>query len=147
MSTDKSYPITLQQLLFLRCNVTAVPGHEPTADKAYQGAPENSISVNAVPEVPRVYQVQMRTVANKEMDPAAPYFIDVECMAMFSVEEGMPEAEALKGVTINGHSVCYGAIRETVAWLTGRQPYGPLLLGLSVLKPSVVGQPEQTKSS
>jgi hypothetical protein len=31
--------------------------------------------------------------------------------------------------------VVYGAIREAVLWLTGRQPYGPLSLGLSVLKP------------
>ena len=46
----------------------------------------------------------------------------------------LTEEEALRGVTITAHSVLYGAIRETVAWLTGRQVYGSLLLGLSVLR-------------
>ncbi|MFZ3160606.1 MAG: hypothetical protein WBI05_11840 [Rhodoferax sp.] len=34
------------------------------------------------------------------------------------------------------HNVLYGAIREAVSWLTARQPYGAVMLGLSVLQPA-----------
>jgi hypothetical protein len=73
----------------------------------------------------------------------------MECVAFFNVDDTLNEEEAKRGVTITGNSVLYGAIRESVAWLTGRQPYGGLLLGLTVLKPAkvAVSQVESDKSS
>jgi hypothetical protein len=59
----------------------------------------------------------------------------MECVGMFIVDETLPPEEAVRGVTITAHSVLYGAIREAVSWITGRQPYGQLMLGLSVLRP------------
>lgn len=127
------YPIQLDELVFLRCSVIAVPGHEPGAKIA---SPDNHINVTQEPDDPRRYRVQMRTLMNQDMDKAIPYAIDMECLAFFTVVDPALSAEdSLRGVTINGNSVCYGAIRETVAWLTGRQAYGRLLLGLSVLRP------------
>ncbi len=77
----------------------------------------------------------MRSVINQEASPDSPYSIDMECVAQLDTDGSLSAEEELQGVTINAHSVCYGAIRETVAWLTARQPFGPLLLGLSVLRP------------
>ncbi len=72
---------------------------------------------------------------NEEADPKFPYTIDMECIAVFTADDTLSEEEALRGVYITANSVLYGAIRESVAWITGRQPYGPLVLGLSVIQP------------
>ena len=60
----------------------------------------------------------------------------MECLGIFLADPKLTKEEAMRGVTITAHGVLYGAIREAVAWITGRQPFGPLILGLSVLKTS-----------
>jgi len=141
MSTETPYPIQLEQVLFTKCSVIAVPDHVPVEGQEV-AMPVNQISVIPNPDTDqkRSFIVQMNTVINPEMDKLSPYSIVVECFAQMRASEELSDEEALKGVTINGHSVCYGAIRETVAWLTSRQPYGPLMLGMSVLRAATAKQ-------
>ncbi len=83
---------------------------------------------------PGRYSASMRTTINPSMEPSSPYFVDMECVAVLTVDDTLTPEDAVRGATITAHSVLYGAIREAVAWLTSRQPYGTLVLGLSVLK-------------
>ncbi|MEN9419419.1 MAG: hypothetical protein RI988_3039 [Pseudomonadota bacterium] len=82
----------------------------------------------------------MRTVINPSMEKTAPYSVEMVCTAILHADDTLTEEDASRGILITAHSVLYGAIRETVAWLTGRQPYGPLVLGLSVLRPPAEAQ-------
>ena len=133
MSTDKPHPIALQTVLFVRSIVVAVQSHVPDPTKV-SASPENNITVNPIEGRPGHYNASMRTVINPGMDPGSPYFIDMECVAIVVTDGSLSEDDALRGVTITAHNVLYGAIRESVVWLTSRQPFGPLMLGLSVLK-------------
>lgn len=143
MNLEK-YPISLREVVFTKSSVIAIPNHQPAADGVLI-SPENSISVNEDPENPHHFIATMRTIVNKEMLATTPYFIDMECIASFTTDGSLSPEDELRGVTINGHSVCYGAIREAVSWLTSRQPYGPIALGLSVLRGNQV-QNESPKS-
>lgn len=136
MKQDTPHPITLEQVFFVRSVVVAIQGHQPELSglTVHEG-PSNHINVTPTEETPGRYTVSMRTVINPEMKKELPYFIDMECIAILMADETLTQEEALRGITITGHSVAYGAIREAVLWLTGRQPYGPVSLGLSVLKP------------
>lgn len=135
MSQEPSHPITLQQVMFVRSIVIAVPEHEPDQQGLrLREGPTNNINVSPIEGKPGQFTVSMRTVLNPEMKKEEPYFIDMECMAVLTADDTLTPEEALRGVTITGHSVVYGAIRESILWLTGRQPYGPLSLGLSVLR-------------
>lgn len=127
------YPIALKEVLFTKVVVQAIPGHEPPEDGIVL-SPENSITVNQEPDKPHHFLASMTTIINKEKLTSSPYFIEIECIASLETNGTLSAEEELRGVYINAHSVCYGAIRETVAWLTARQPYGPLALGLSVLR-------------
>lgn len=135
MNAPAPYPIHLRQVLFTRACVIAIPGHVPPAKVQRIVSPDNTISVTRDPENPRQFIATMRSVINPEASPASPYSIDMECVAQLDTDGSLSAEEELQGVTINAHSVCYGAIREAVAWLTARQPFGPLSLGLSVLRP------------
>lgn len=59
------------------------------------------------------------------------YFIDMECMAILTADDTLTPDEALRGVTITGHSVVYGAIRKpsvadgpTTVWPAVAGPVG-----------------------
>lgn len=144
--SSKEYPIALIEVLFTKSCVIAIPGHQ-TAPVAQIPPPENSINVTPVPDQPHHFVASMRTVINSEKSADYPYFIEMECLASFSTDGSLsPEAE-LRGVTINGHSVCYGAIREAVSWLTARQPYGQVSLGLSVLRSNGEPKPDTEASA
>jgi preprotein translocase subunit SecB len=126
------HPISLDKVFFTRSVVIAVPGHVPNGTLAE--APENKIDLEKVDGERRLYQATMRTLQNSKADTSMPYVIDVECVGLFLVDESLTDEEANRGVMITAHSVLYGAIREAVAWITGRQPYGQLMLGLSILR-------------
>lgn len=134
MNDAVPYPIHLRQVLFTRVSVVAIPGYEPSVEGGANVAPENTINVVRDPSNPNHFFATMRSTINKEGASTGPYSIDMECVAELDVDETLSPEEAHRGVTINAHSVCYGAIREAVSWLTARQPYGAVSLGLSVLR-------------
>lgn len=140
------FPLQLERVVFTRFVVAAIPEHEPPeSGRSLVNLPHNKVDVSKDPEQPRTYVVTMRTLVNPTKSKVDPYFIDVECLAVFIADEKLSDEEARRGVLITGHNVAFGAIREAVAWMTGRQPYGPLILGLSVLspKPGATAEPAQ----
>lgn len=145
---SEKHPIRLDTVMFTKCMVTAVPGYEPAEGDAPPGPrPENDIQVRRdVERGAGWYEATMRTVINPSMEKTAPYGVEMICTAVLHADDTLAEDEATRGIFITAHSVLYGAIRETVAWLTGRQPYGALVLGLSVLRsPSQAGETEVGK--
>lgn len=133
-NTAVDHPITLEVVFFTKSVVIAIQEHNPA--NASPVAPANSLDVAEIPGSPGRYQAMMRTTFNTDMSPDAPYMVEMECVGLFSANDTLTKEEANRGVTITAHSVLYGAIREAVSWLTARQPFGPLALGLSVLQPT-----------
>jgi hypothetical protein len=137
MTNGKPHPIALGNVMFVRSVVVAIQNFVPSVSPLLD-AHTNTIDVNAVAGSPGHYSATMRTVINQNLDPSYPYFIDMECVARLTADNTLGDQEAHNGVMITAHSVLYGAIREAVAWITSRQPHGTVMLGLSVLKPTVL---------
>jgi len=129
------FPVDLKQVYFTRSIVVALPAHVPKDKLSVNFSPVNTINVQYVEGSDNDYVFVMQTVMNADKDPSDPYMIDMECVALLHVNPDLSKDEAMKAVTITGHSVVYGAIREAISWITGRNPYGPISLGLSILKP------------
>jgi preprotein translocase subunit SecB len=131
------YPIELKNIFFTRSIVVAVHAYTPNGSNTLKISPANNLEVKKIEDSSNQYTVTMTTLFNQESESTAPYMIDMECIAVFLVDENISKEETLKRLSITGHSVVYGAIREAVSWITSRQPYGPLNLGLSILNPIV----------
>ncbi len=129
-----SHPVTLERYFFTRSVVVTVDSHKP-GEGVLSIGPENKIDLAAIEDNPGHYQVTMRSTFNSNGDPSAPYTIDMQCVGLFIADSSLSPIDAPRAVTITAHNVLYGAIREAVAWITGRQPFGTLVLGLSVLQP------------
>ena len=145
------YPVEIKNVFFTRSIVIAIPDHIPDGTQILKISPVNNIDIKKVEGHEDQYTVSMHTLFNQDSEASAPYMIDIECIAVFKVDTTISEEERIKRLTITGHSVIYGAIREAVAWITSRQPYGPLNLGLSILnhvtKPADNESQTQTKTS
>lgn len=136
MSEQKPFPLNLTQVSFMKLSFEAIQEFDPSSIAEFKLTPINNIAVQENPHEKNSFVMQMTTLINPEKSKDQPYFIDIVVLAYFSYLEGMDIEEARRGVTITGHNVCYGAIREAVGWITGRLPYGPIGLGLSVLQPT-----------
>lgn len=147
MSALEPHPISLETVVFTKTFVQAVAGHEAKedGDRSLAVQPENNINVKKLEARPGAYAATMTSVFNPTLDKTAPYYFDMECFAVLRADASLSEADAVRGVTITAHNVLYGAIRETVAWMTARQPFGPFLLGLSVLRPTPSAENSEQK--
>lgn len=133
MTKAADFPLKLHKTIFTKMNFEAIPDFKHSENSLIELMPINKLSVNDSPEDPRILLVQMNTVVNPDKAKQSPYFIELICLAVFEYPESMNADEARRAVTITGHHVCYGAIRECVSWMTGRLPYGSVNLGLSIL--------------
>jgi len=137
------HPIQLERVMFTRSIVIAIPDHQPGNLAQKIPGPANAINLVPIDGQEGKYQVSMSSKFNIDGDIAYPYITDMECIGVFSVDTKLSKEEAIRGVMITAHSVLYGAIREAVAWITGRQPFGQLMLGLSVLPASQSEAPKE----
>ncbi len=131
------HPVVLERYFFTRSIVVTVASHKP-GEGVLPVKPENAISLTAIADDPGHYQVVMQSIFNSTGDVTAPYIIDMECVGLFVVDKRLVADDAAREVMIIAHNLLYGAIREAVAWITGRQPFGQLVFGLSVLQSPVV---------
>jgi preprotein translocase subunit SecB len=137
------HPIALEHVYFTKVLVEAVPTFQATNDsKKATYLPENTLEVKALSDSPKKFIAIMSTKINTGRDPIDPYAIEMQCVGIFSADDTLDMPEAVRGVHITAHTVLYGAIRESISWITGRQPFGPLQVGLSVLQPSPSQNPE-----
>ena len=130
------FPVELKQVYFTRSIVVALPNYELKEAVVINFPPQNNINVQYIEGSDNDYVFVMQTLMNVDKNPLDPYMIDMECVAQLHINNELSKDESMKAATVTGHSVVYGAIREAVSWITGRHPFGPVSLGLSVLTPT-----------
>jgi hypothetical protein len=133
----ESFPLILKEVFFTKLHIEVVPDHDPSTFSPEDLVQSNTIKVIRLEDKDGTpsnsYNVSMRVTYNPELDTRAPYGIEVECMALLVDNTSGKDPAVERGVHITGHSVVYGAIRESVLWMSSRLAYGPFTLGLSVL--------------
>lgn len=133
MTQSAPFPLVLHTVTFTKIHFEVMLDFDAEKNLEMLVDPVNNVGLQESPDGKKLLLVQMNTVINSEKTNQHPYFIDITCLAVFQYPDNMPLDEAKRAAMITGHSVCYGAIRENVSWISGRLPYGPVNLGLSVL--------------
>lgn len=133
MTQSAQFPLVLHTVTFTKINFEVMLDFDAEKNPDMLVEPVNNVGLQDSPDGRKLLLVQMNTVINPEKTNQHPYFIEITCLAVFQYPDNMPLDEAKRGAMITGHNVCYGAIRENVSWISGRLPYGPVNLGLSVL--------------
>ena len=96
--------------------------------------PPAQVSIEArtqLAELPEkgLWRADLRIALHPSEDqPLPPYEIEVDITGIFRVVAPMEPDAARKMAYVNGMSILYSSIRETVLILTGRFPAGPFVL-------------------
>ena len=141
------FPVELKQVYFTRSIVVALSNYVLKDIVTINFPPVNTVNVQYIEGSDNDYVFVMQTLLNEDKNPLDPYMIDMECVAQLHINNELSKDEAMKAATITGHSVVYGAIREAVSWITGRHPFGPVSLGLSILTPKIPETSEQSNKT
>ena len=96
-----------------------------------QGSVEVSTQLGWTPieENPGEWRITLR-VSFGPADPKhpAPYHGSAEIVGLFTVDPSWPAATAEELARVNGASLLYGTVRETLLFLTARSTHGEFLL-------------------
>lgn len=77
---------------------------------------------------PRDWRVGIRISCQPGGKGHCPYLVDMELLGFFEVAQTVEEEMIRPLIMANAPALLYGAAREMILLVTGRAPYGPLLL-------------------
>lgn len=123
----KAPPIRLLEQHYDGISVKAVQGHRPGEGPGWKL--QTTISLRQNPDQDRIWAVLLEITLGQEEDrPAIPYEIAAHATGTFEVHPGVPAEEMAKLIAINGTSILYSGLRDFIATITARGPWGPFLL-------------------
>ncbi len=126
--------LQLEDILFPLQEVQTNQGHDPNGDRAgTQLQYGNQIQKIEGQAGRYAVVVSVRTDNGRSKNP--PYTFAVEAYALMSVTGTADEAAIQTFITANGFPIIMGAIRERIAHLTGRSPWGRFLINVIPLAP------------
>lgn len=123
----KAPPIRLLEQYYNRVSVEAMEDHKPGGAPGWELA--TTISVRQHPDRKRICAVLLEIrLSQEDGQPRIPYEISAHATGTFEVHPGVPAEEIAKMVAVNGTSILYSGLRDFIATITGRGPWGSLLL-------------------
>lgn len=146
-------PLRLERYFFTRLVVEA--NSDFAGLPASSALPEEGLDVEIRIEIfkhntdPQRFQVVLLIDRVTAPDPGPPYQVELEVVGTFVVDLGLLRNDVERLVQINGASILYSAAREYLLMVTGRGPWGPLMLptvsfqGHSHAHPSSPGKDEE----
>jgi preprotein translocase subunit SecB len=125
MSKNPPSPLLLEQSHFLLTQVEAA--------KEFEQADEITVNIQSScgshQDDPKLWRVELEVGFGKNGKLVKqPYFGKVRVELYLRVHPSFPSERIAELIKVNGASLAYGVIRESVANLTGRGPHGVFLL-------------------
>ncbi len=123
----KAPPIRLLEQHYDNVSVKTIREHSSGENMGWKL--ETTISLRQNPDKDRIWAVLLEITLGQEEDkPPIPYEIMVHATGTFEVHPGIPTEAIAKLVAINGTSILYSGMRDFVATITARGPWGSFLL-------------------
>lgn len=131
---DNPATLQLEELLFPLQEVRSNQTHDPNGDRAGTQL-EFGQQLQKLDGAPGRYALMVSVQTNNATSKNPPYTFKIEAYAILVVAGAADEAAEQKMVTSNGFPIVMGAIRERIAHLTGRSPWGRFLVNTIPLQP------------
>jgi preprotein translocase subunit SecB len=123
-----TFPLQLDRYFFTETVVRANPGHVPT------GPSDGSLIVPTLSCSPiegreDAFALELTVTLDESKSENPPYFFSINAFAILVAAPDLPHEEALPMAQESGFIMLIGAIREHLAGITARGPWGPFLFG------------------
>lgn len=132
-------PVFLENTAFPEVFIVANKDFSPLANDAPVDVKVDSrIAIQLVPQTDNRFVVELRVKLNDCMTTDTPYFFNIVCLVVLSIDESVPAEKRRTLAMQAGHTIAYPAVREMVANITARQPWGQFSIGFGFLNPDVL---------
>lgn len=122
--------LQLKSYFFPKVDVEANPKFKPRQN-AETFAPKVTPKTLVNKKDPLDYQITLEICS----EPGGPYNYTLHAVGFFRADESYPEDKRPQAVVINGSSMLYTAAREFLATVTGRGPWGAVILPVTSFAP------------
>ena len=127
--------LQLEELLFPLQEVRSNQGHDPAGDRAGTQL-EFGQQLQKMEDQPGRYVLMVSVKTNNETSKNPPYQFSIEAYAVLNVTGAADQAAEQLLITSNGFPMIMGAIRERLANLTSRAPWGRFLVNSIPMNPT-----------
>lgn len=132
--------LQLKSYFFPKCKVEANPKYKPR-DAERIPAPKVTPRTLVNKKDPLDYQITLEICS----EPGGPYDYEISAVGFFRADENYPEEKRHRVVVINACSMLYTASREFLAAVTGRGPWGAVILPVTSFAPDSVNSSKGRK--
>jgi hypothetical protein len=127
--------LSLEDIMFPLQEVQTNQGHDPNGDRAGTQLQYGN-QIQKLEGAPGRFAVAVSVRTDNGRSKNAPYTFAVEAYAIVNVTGTTDEAAMQQILTTNAFPIIMGAIRERIAHLTGRAPWGRFLINVIPLSPA-----------
>lgn len=137
------FPLQLRQYFFTKVTSEANPEYDPTGNlRGTHITPnfssnlldgQNAIAIDCVISVDR------------DASENVPYFFEIAAFGVLDILADTPLEIALSNAQVSGIQILVGAIREKLAGITSRGPWGAFMLPIIPIVPLAPISPEQSQ--
>ena len=127
--------LSLEDIMFPLQEVQTNQGHDPNGDRAGTQLQYGN-QIQKLEGAPGRFAVAVSVRTDNGRSKNPPYTFAVEAYAIVNVTGTTDEAAMQQILTTNAFPIIMGAIRERIAHLTGRAPWGRFLINVIPLSPA-----------
>lgn len=127
----KAPKFALEVLFYPEVSVVSNPEYD-SSSKEQPSEPRARVFINKQDD--NTFQVGVGVIVPKEVD-ADPCGIDVLGIGVFSFPDELSDEEKVQILVHNGPNLVYGGIREIIATVSARGPYGEYYLPARIFEP------------
>ncbi|MGO3542723.1 MAG: protein-export chaperone SecB [Pseudomonas helleri] len=127
----KSAKFTLDQMFYTEFSVKANAAFKRDCEEC---PTEPKVNIHITPTDENRYLVGMNLIKNQEVDSDA-YEARAFAIGIFVVDDDIEKKKQIALVAQSGPNILYGSIRDQIASLTARGPWGEYLLPPKVFEP------------
>ncbi len=143
----KAPPIRLLDQHYDRVSVEAAPDHVPGEGPGWEL--RTTVTLRQNPENERTWVVFLEiTLGQEDGKPRVPYELQARAVGAFETHPKLAAEDAAKLVAVTGTSILYSGLRDFLATITARGPWGPFLLptvSFRDLEPTRPRDPEENE--
>lgn len=127
--------LSLEDIMYPLQEVQTNQGHDPNGDRAGTQLQYGN-QIQKLEGAPGRFAVAVSVRTDNGRSKNPPYTFAIEAYAIMNVSGTTDEAAMQQLLTTNGVPLIVGAIRERLAHLTGRAPWGRFLINVIPLQPA-----------
>lgn len=135
------FPLQLKQYFFTQIECIANPDYDPTGN-AMGSKVDCKFAVNPVDGQEDAFGIELAVWVDADTSENPPYSFRVSAFGVLNIAQGTPIEVATQLANVTGAQILVGAVREEIARITSRGPWGAFMVPIIPLSPASP-QPEE----